>query len=150
MGVNPTTLIPDGVATAGKRSVSWENGKPVVSFPIPGVPGAMARYTQRQSHGRRVVVKQGTTTEFLYSDYQDWNNPLNKIEAMYAGKMTGRKNGAVVRDLGMARAVRLQARVLGQGAISRPVDEQGRSDHDVPADGNSPARPAAAHLPVGE
>ena len=31
--------------------------------------------------------------------YQDWNNPLNKIEAFYAGKMTERKNGAVVLDI---------------------------------------------------
>jgi hypothetical protein len=47
-----------------------------------------------------VVVKQGsTTTEFTYSDYRDWNSPLNKIEAFYAGKMTERRNGAVVRDL---------------------------------------------------
>ena len=48
----------------------------------------------------RVVVKQGsTTTEFIYGDYQDWNNPLNKIEAYYAGKMTERRNGTAVRDL---------------------------------------------------
>ena len=48
----------------------------------------------------KVVVKQGTnTTEFTYSDYQDWNNPLNKIEVFYAGKMVERRDGAVVRDL---------------------------------------------------
>jgi hypothetical protein len=48
----------------------------------------------------KVVVTQGsTTTEFTYSDYQDWNNPLNKIEVFYAGKMIERRNGAVVRDL---------------------------------------------------
>ena len=48
----------------------------------------------------RVVVTQGaTTTEFTYSDYKDWNNPLNKIEVFYAGKMIERRNGAVVRDL---------------------------------------------------
>src|SRR5262249_23083112 len=48
----------------------------------------------------RVVVKQGaTTTEFTYSDYQDRNNPLNKIGVLYAGKMVERRNGAVVRDL---------------------------------------------------
>ena len=48
----------------------------------------------------RVVVKQGSkTTEFTYGDYQDWNNPLNKIEVFYAGKMVERRNGAVVRDL---------------------------------------------------
>ncbi len=47
-----------------------------------------------------MVVTQGsTTTDFTYSDYQDWNNPLNKIEVFYAGKMTERRNGAVVRDL---------------------------------------------------
>ena len=48
----------------------------------------------------RVVVTQGsTTTEFTYSNYDDWNNPLNKIEAYYAGKIVERRNGAVVRDL---------------------------------------------------
>jgi hypothetical protein len=48
----------------------------------------------------RVVVKQGAnTTEFTYSDYKDWNNPLNPAEAFYAGRMTERKNGTVVRDI---------------------------------------------------
>jgi hypothetical protein len=48
----------------------------------------------------RVVVTQGrTTTEFSYGDYQDWNNPLNRIEAYYAGKITEERNGQVVRDL---------------------------------------------------
>jgi hypothetical protein len=46
------------------------------------------------------VVKNGaTTTEFTYSDYRDWNNPLNKIEAFYAGKMLEKRNGASVRDV---------------------------------------------------
>src|SRR5262249_56382299 len=40
-----------------------------------------------------------TTTEFTYSGYKDWNNPLNKIGVLYAGKMTERRDGAVVRDL---------------------------------------------------
>ena len=47
-----------------------------------------------------MVVTQGTTTtEFTYSDYKDWNNPLNLIDVFYAGKMVERRNGAVVRDL---------------------------------------------------
>src|SRR5712692_374626 len=29
----------------------------------------------------------------------DWNNPLNKVEALYAGTMVERRNGTVVRDL---------------------------------------------------
>src|SRR6266849_4150633 len=101
LGANPGTLFADGVAKVGHTSMSWEAGKPVVTFPIPGVPGATATATLDAKYmAERVVVRQGsTTTEFTYGDYQDWNNPLNKIEAFYAGKMTERRNGAVVRDL---------------------------------------------------
>ena len=101
LGANPGTLFADGVATVGKTSLSWENGKPVVTFPIPGVPGATATATLDADYrSERVVVKQGsTTTEFTYGDYQDWNNPLNKIGVLYAGKIAERRNGAVIRDL---------------------------------------------------
>jgi hypothetical protein len=45
-------------------------------------------------------VKNGAIThEFTYSDYKDWNNPLNPAEALYAGKMTEKKNGTVTRDI---------------------------------------------------
>ena len=72
-----------------------------VTYPIPGVPGAMATATlDAKNMPARVEVKDGTTTtEFTYSNYQDWNNPLNKIDAFYAGKITEKKNGTVVRDL---------------------------------------------------
>jgi hypothetical protein len=101
LGPNPGELVPAGVSTAGKTSVTWEGGKPLVTFPIPGVPGAIATVTLDAKYfAERVVVKQGsTTTEFTYGDYRDWNSPLNKIEAFYAGKMTERRNGVVVRDL---------------------------------------------------
>jgi hypothetical protein len=101
LGKNPGTLFADGLAKVGKTSVAWENGKPVVTFPIPSVPGATATATLDAKYmTERVVVKLGpATTEFTYSDYQDWNNPLNKIYVFYAGKMVERRNGAVVRDL---------------------------------------------------
>ena len=93
--------VPADVSKAGKTSVAWEGGKPVVTFPIPGVPSAIATATlDAKFMPERVVVKQGAnTTEFTYSDYRDWNNPLNPAEAFYAGRMTERKNGAVVRDI---------------------------------------------------
>jgi hypothetical protein len=101
LGVNPGTLFNDGIDKAGQTSLTWQAGKPVLTFPIPGVAGAMATATLDAKYMvEKVVVTQGTTTtEFTYSNYQDWNNPLNKIEVFYAGKMTERKNGAVVRDL---------------------------------------------------
>ena len=100
-GPTQARFSQDGVAKVRETSVSWEAGKPVVTFPIPGVPGATATATLDAKYmAERVVVTQGsTTTEFTYSDYQDWNNPLNKIEVFYAGKMAERRNGAVVRDL---------------------------------------------------
>ena len=101
LGANPGTLLKDGVTKAGETSLAWESGKPVVTYPIPGVPGAAATATLDAKYMvERVVVKQGSrTTEFTYGDYQDWNNPLNKIDALYAGKITERRDGAIVRDL---------------------------------------------------
>src|SRR2546427_116375 len=93
--------IPADAMTAGKTSVAWEGNKPVVTFPIPGVPNATATATlDAKFMAERIVVKNGANTyEFTYSDYKDWNNPLNPAEALYPGKMTEKKNGTVVRDI---------------------------------------------------
>ncbi len=101
LGANPGTLFADGLAKVGQTSVSWASGNPVVTFPLPGVPGAMAIAALDAKYmTASVVVSLGQTkTEFTYGDYQDWNNPLNKIEVFYAGKMVERRNGTVVRDL---------------------------------------------------
>ena len=102
LGANPGTVIADGVMKAGNTSLSFDAaGKPVLTFPIPGVEGATGTATLDAKYMvEKVVVTQGaTTTEFTYSNYQDWNNPLHKIEVYYAGRLTERRNGAVVRDL---------------------------------------------------
>jgi hypothetical protein len=102
LGANPSTVIPEGVMKAGNTTLSWDAaGKPVLTFPIPGVAGATGTATLDAKYmTEKVVVTQGaTTTEFTYSNYQDWNNPLHKIEVFYAGRLIERKNGAVVRDL---------------------------------------------------
>jgi len=103
LGANPGTLFADGLNKVGQTSLSWENGKPAITFPIPGVPGATATATldSRYLTERVVVTAPGSTNkiEYTYGDYQDWNNPLNKIGVLYAGKMTERRNGAVIRDL---------------------------------------------------
>jgi len=101
---NPAMLLerqrPTGAGAA--TTLSWETGQPVLTFPIPGVAGAIATATldAKGFLAERVVVKHGSnTTEFVYGKYDDWNNPLNKIEALYAGTIVERRNGAVVRDL---------------------------------------------------
>ena len=93
--------VPADVMTAGKTSVKWDGNKPVLTFPIPGVPTATATATlDAKFMPASVVVKNGADTyEFAYGNYKDWNNPLNPAEVFYAGKMTEKKNGAVVRDI---------------------------------------------------
>jgi len=101
---NPGMLLvrPRPTGAGAPTTLSWETGQPVLTFPIPGVAGAIATATldAKGFLAERVVVKQGAnTTEFVYGKYDDWNNPLNKIEALYAGTIVERRNGAVVRDL---------------------------------------------------
>jgi hypothetical protein len=100
MTPRPQRLAAD-VMTIGKTSVAWVNNKPVLTYPIPGVPAAMATTTlDTKFMPESVVVKSGATIyEFTYSDYKDWNNPLNPAEALYAGRMTEKRNGTVVRDI---------------------------------------------------
>src|SRR5438067_6388717 len=101
MGPRPGIDVAADVMMAGKTSVAWVGNKPVVTFPILGVPNATATATlDAKFMAESVVVKNGANTyEFTYSNYKDWNNPLNPAEAFYAGKMTEKKNGTVVRDI---------------------------------------------------
>ncbi|HVZ22668.1 MAG TPA: hypothetical protein VG871_16455 [Vicinamibacterales bacterium] len=100
MTPRPQRLAAD-VMTIGKTSVAWVANTPVLTYPIPGVPTATATATLDDKFmPERVVVKNGANTyEFTYSDYKDWNNPLNPAEALYAGRMIEKKNGTVVRDI---------------------------------------------------
>ena len=93
---------PKAAAAGGDTTtVTHDTGKPVVSYPIPGVPGAVAQATLDGKYmAERVEVRQGTAvTEFTYAGYADWNNPLNKIEAFYAGRLVEKRGGATLRDL---------------------------------------------------
>src|SRR5262245_39348857 len=93
--------LPADVMTVGKTSVAWEGNKPVLTFPIPGVPNATATATlDARFTAERIVVKNGANTyEFTYSGYKDWNNPLNPADALYPGKMIEKKNATVTRDI---------------------------------------------------
>jgi hypothetical protein len=90
-------------AAAGKEntSVDWSTGKAVVTYPIPGAPGAIARVTlSAQNQAEHIEVRDGNTvTTFDYAKYDDYNNPLNKIEAFMPGTMVEKRNGVTVRDL---------------------------------------------------
>jgi len=75
LGANPGTLFGDGSRRSARPPCRGKSGKPVVTFPLPGVRGATAVATlDTKFMTERVGRDQGTTSrEFAYSDYQDWN-----------------------------------------------------------------------------
>ena len=98
---NPGGLLQDGVSKIGNTSVTWEGNTPVVTFPIPGVDDAtaVAKLDDRFMASSVVVTQGRNRYEFTYSDYNDYNNELNRIETYMPGRMIERKNGQVVRDV---------------------------------------------------
>ncbi len=118
---NPATLLDRQTAAGAKATttLSWQGDKAVLTFPIPGVAGAVATATLDSGFlPERVVVKSGAnTTEFVYGNFADWNNPLFKIEALYAGTIVERRNGTVVRD------VKTKVTEIGQVYVVMPVPD---------------------------
>jgi hypothetical protein len=123
-GQNPAALLDKQTAAGAKATttLTWQGDKAVLTFPIPGVPGAVATATLDSGYlPERVVVKSGAnTTEFVYSDYQDFNNPLFKIEALYPATIIERRNGTVVRD------VKSKVTEVGQVYVIMPVPDSVR------------------------
>lgn len=119
-GQNPAVLLDrqEKAGAKGMTTLTWDGEKAVVTFPIPGVDGAMATATLVNYLPERVVVTHGTNkTEFVYGKFADWNNPLFKIEALYAGTIIERKNGTVVRN------VTTKVTEIGQVYVVMPVPE---------------------------
>jgi hypothetical protein len=93
---------PKAAAAAKENAtVAWETGKPVVTYPIPGITGAVAKATLNvQNQAQHIEVRDGNVVmEFDYAKYDDYNNPLNKIEAFMPGTIVEKRNGVTVRDL---------------------------------------------------
>jgi hypothetical protein len=122
-GQNPAVLLDKQMAAGAKptTTLTWQGEKAILTFPIPGVPGAMATATLNNYLPETVVVTHGANkTEFVYSDFGDFNNPLFKIEALYAGTIVERRNGTVVRT------VKSKVTEIGQIYVVMPVPDSVR------------------------
>jgi len=149
---NPGGLLEDGPSKIGNTSVVWEGNTPIVTYPIPGVAGATATAElDERFMAKTVTVKHGRDTyEFTYSNYDDYNNPLNRIETYMAGTMTERRNGQVVRDVKTvvmeAGSVYVVAPVPPSVGPTRPLPMYG-SDQEAPKLTSNAATP---RLPNGK
>jgi hypothetical protein len=105
---------PKAAEAAGANAkVTMEGGKTIVTYPIPGVAGAIARATLTSGApdgvctsycAERIEVRQGNTlTEFLYSGYEDYNDPENRIEAFFPGHIVEKRDGVTTADLTIER-----------------------------------------------
>jgi hypothetical protein len=122
-GQNPAVVLDKQTAAGAKAAttLTWQGEKAVLTFPVPGVPGAMATATLNNYLPETVVVTHGTNkTEFVYGGFADFNNPLFKIEALYAGTIVERRNGTVVRDL------KSKVTEIGQIYVVMPVPDSVR------------------------
>ncbi|PYS25091.1 MAG: hypothetical protein DMG11_23540 [Acidobacteria bacterium] len=88
---------PKGAAAGGENTkVAMEGGKPVVTFPIPGVQGAIAKATLAE----RVQTTLGNVvTEFTYEKYDDYNPADDKVYGYFPGHVVEKRNGTTILDL---------------------------------------------------
>jgi hypothetical protein len=93
---------PKAAAAGGENTkVAMEGGKPVVTFPIPGVPGAIAKATlNAENQAERVENRLGSAvTEFTYEKYGDYNAPDDKVYGYFPGHIVEKRNGVTILDL---------------------------------------------------
>jgi hypothetical protein len=100
--INPATLLDRQAAAGvkGNTNLAWEGNKAVLTFPLPYVTGAMATATLDETFlMEHIEVRHGSNIyEWTYGDYQDFNNELHKIEALWPATIVEKRNGTVVRD----------------------------------------------------
>src|SRR5438094_680204 len=91
----------DAVAGGENTKVAMEGGKPVVTFPIPGVQDAIAKATlNAENQAERVETTLGNVvTEFTYEKYDDYNPPDDKVYGYFPGHIVEKRNGVTILDL---------------------------------------------------
>ncbi len=93
---------PKAAAAGGANTkVAMEGGKPVVTYSIPGFPGAIAKATlSGQNQAEKIEVRQGkNVTEFTYENYGDYNPADDKVYGYLPGHYVEKKDGVTVLDL---------------------------------------------------
>jgi hypothetical protein len=110
------------VAAGEKTKVAMEGGKPVVTFPIPGVLGAVAKATlNADNQAERVEVRRGNAvTEFTYEKYADYNPDDDKVDGFFPGHIVEKRDGVTILDLNVVETE------VGDLYVVMPVPESVR------------------------
>jgi len=109
----PQGAVKAAVMGAENTEVGTEGGKTVVTYPIPGVLGARAKAVLisgplegvcRRNCAERIEVRQGdVVTEFTYSNYADYNDPGEQLDAFFPGRIIEKRGTQTILDLTVTR-----------------------------------------------
>jgi hypothetical protein len=109
----PQGAVKAAVMGGANTKVSVEAGKTTVTYPIPGVPGAVAKAALTsgavdglctRNCAERIEVRQGdVVTEFSYSNYADYNDPQEQLDAFFPGRIIERRGATTVLDVTVTR-----------------------------------------------
>jgi hypothetical protein len=110
---NPQGAFKSAVMGGAATTVEMEGGKTIVTYPIPGVPGAIAKATLTsgpvdgvctRNCAERIEVRHGpSVTEFTYARYADYNDPEEQLDAFFAGRIIETRGTENVLDLTVTR-----------------------------------------------
>ena len=110
---SPQGALKSAVMGGAETKVGMEGDKTVVTYPVPGVPGAIARATLTsgpvegvctRNCAERIEVRHGTSvTEFTYSSYADYNDPEEQLDAFFAGRIIEKRGTRTLLDLTVTR-----------------------------------------------
>jgi len=110
---NPQGALKSAVMGGAETKVGMEGGKTVVTYPVPGVPGAIAKATLSsgpvdgvctRNCAERIEVRHGTSvTAFTYSKYADYNDPEEQLDAFFAGRIVESRGTQTILDLTVTR-----------------------------------------------
>jgi hypothetical protein len=109
----PQGAVKAAVMGGSNTKVGVEGGKTTVTYPIPGVAGAIAKATLTsgpvdglctRNCAERVEVRQGTVvTEFTYSNYADYNDPEEQLDAFFPGRIVEKRGAITALDVTVTR-----------------------------------------------
>jgi hypothetical protein len=110
---NPQGAVKSAIAGGAATKVTTTGGKTMVTYPIPGVPDAIATATLTsgpiegvctRNCAERIEVRQGNTvTEFTFSKYADYNDPEEQLDAFFAGRIVEKRGAETLVDLAVTR-----------------------------------------------
>lgn len=111
---NPYGAVKAATRGGANTKATVLNGRNVLTYPIPGVDGAIATATLTGGKGfdpcaancaERIEVRHGTTvTEFTYSNYGDYNDEQEKLDAYFPRRIVEKQGTTTLRDITLTSA----------------------------------------------